>query len=455
MNSGAERKPVEASPHPSHNERLQGLIRMSLKLSRVRLAAALLTLALGGAVGVRLHAVSVARLNGVLPTLPSDALFNDTVLHEVRLDINSRDWQTLKDNYLTNEYYPCDFRWNGQVVRNVGIRSRGQASRSATKPSLRVDFNRYTASQTLLDLKSVVLRNNSTDFSNLHERISMLLYARMGLPAPRVAHAMLYINSNYQGLYSIVESLDKAFLSRNFDENDGYLYKYDRLPTDPPYYLDYLGPSASLYSPHPFNPETHEDNPKPQPIADLIRTVHDATENSFPSAIAQYLDVNQFIRNIAVTVYMGDEDGFLGNWGMNNFDVYQLQNTTIHVIIPWDKSEATRSGPTYSIFHNIDDVPASQHNKLMERLLAVPAFKALYLDSLALVADTASELIVGDGRGWMEREVDRESAQIQAAVLADTTKSYTNDQYTVAIEDLRRFARERADFVRSEIARYR
>jgi hypothetical protein len=53
---------------------------------------------------------------------------------------------------------------------------------------------------------------------------------------------------------------------------------------------------------------------------------------------------------------MGDEDGFRV-MGMNNFDVYQLQNTTVHVIIPWD-DEATRSGPTYSIFHNISDVPA-------------------------------------------------------------------------------------------------
>ncbi len=288
---------------------------MTLTLSRVRLTGALFTLVVAVLVGARVHAVSVRT---VLPILPSDAIFNDTVVHEIRLDINAKDWQTLRDNYLTNEYYPCDFRWNGQVVRNVGIRSRGQASRSATKPSLRVDFNRYTASQTLLDLKSVVLRNNSTDFSSMHERVAMLLYARMGLPAPRVAHARLYINNTYQGLYSIVESLDKSFLSRNFDQNDGYLYKYDRLPTDPPYYLDYLGPSASSYSPHPFNPETHEDNPKPQPIADLIRTVHDATDGSFRTAIAQYLDVSQFIRNIAVTVYMGDEDGFLGNWGMNN-----------------------------------------------------------------------------------------------------------------------------------------
>jgi hypothetical protein len=66
--------------------------------------------------------------------------------------------------------------------------------------------------------------------------------------------------------------------------------------------------------------------------------------------------------------------------------------------------------------------------------------------------DLASELVFGDGRGWMEREIERENAQIQDAALADPTKSYTNDQYTEAVEDMRKFARERADFVRSEIA---
>jgi spore coat protein H len=425
---------------------------MSFRLSRVRLIGTALTLVLGAGAAGPVHAVSVAGVRTVLPTLPSDALFNDSVLHEIRLDINARDWQTLRDNYLTNEYYPCDFRWNGQVVRNVGIRSRGQASRNATKPSLRVDFNRYTASQTLLDLRSVVLRNNATDYSSMHERIAMQLYARMGLPAPRVAHTKLYINNTYQGLYSIVESLDKSFLSRNFDENEGYLYKYDRLPTDAPYYLDYLGPSASLYSPHPFNPETHEDSPKPQPIADLIRTVHDASDGSFRSAVSQYLDLNLFIRNMAVTVYMGDEDGFLGNWGMNNYDLYQKQNTTVHVIIPWDKSEATRSGPTYSIFHNLNDVPASQQNRLMARIMGLIDLRNQYFDALVQTADSASELVFGDGRGWMEREVERQNAQIQDAVFADTTKPYTNDQYLASVEDLRRFARERAGFVRTEVA---
>jgi spore coat protein CotH len=388
----------------------------------------------------------------VLPALPNDPFFDDTVLQEIRLEINSKDWQTLKDNYLTNEYYPCDFKWGGQAVRNVGIRSRGNFSRSGVKPSLRVDFNRYTTGQDFLDLKSVVLRNNSTDVTSLHERVTMLLFARMGLPAPRVAHAKLYINNTYAGLYGVVESLDKAFLSRNFDESDGYLYKYDRNPGDAPYYFEYLGPNQDLYVPHPFSPETHEHDPQPQPLVELIRTVAEASDANFRTAIAQYLDIATFIRHVAVVVYMADEDGILGNWGMNNFDIYRLQNRTQHVLIPWDKSEATRSGPTYSVFHNIYDVPGSQRNRLMERIVGIPELKRLYLDTMLQIADSSSELIVGDGRGWMEREVDREYLQIQDAVLADPQKTFTNEQFAAGVEDLRRFARERAAFVRDEVA---
>ena len=78
-----------------------------------------------------------------------------------------------------------------------------------------------------------------------------------------------------------------------------------------------------------------------------------------------------------------------------------------------------------------------------------------YFDALVQTADLASELLPGDGRGWMEREVERENTQIQDAVLADTTKPYSNDQYRAAIDDLRKFARERADFVRTEVANAR
>src|SRR5436190_870987 len=155
----------------------------------------------------------------------SDAFLDDTVLQEVRLNMNARDWQTLKDNYLDNTYYPTDFKWRDQGLRNVGIRSRGTGSRSGVKPGLRIDFDRYTSGQTFQGLKSFVLRNNTQDSSNMHERLSMLLFRRLGEPASREAHAKLFINDQYSGLFTIVESVDKTFLKRNYGEDGGYLYK--------------------------------------------------------------------------------------------------------------------------------------------------------------------------------------------------------------------------------------
>src|SRR5712692_6485924 len=144
------------------------------------------------------------------PTLdPANSFFDDTVLQEIRLTINPKDWQALKDHYLDNTYYTADYKWGNQTIRNIAIRSRGTGSRSGVRPGLRVDFDRNVTEQTFLGLKSLILRNNTQDASSMHERISMLFFRRMGLPAPREAHTKLYINNAYDGLYLIVESVDK------------------------------------------------------------------------------------------------------------------------------------------------------------------------------------------------------------------------------------------------------
>src|SRR5262247_3750137 len=130
----------------------------------------------------------IAAVHGAADPALSAPFFDGAVLHEIWLDINTRDWQSLKENYLSNTYYPADFRWGSQVVRNIGIRSRGTSSRNEFKPGLRVDFNRYAEDQTFLGLTSFVLRNNTTDRTSMHERISMQLFERIGVPAPREAH---------------------------------------------------------------------------------------------------------------------------------------------------------------------------------------------------------------------------------------------------------------------------
>ena len=384
----------------------------------------------------------------------SAPFFDGSVLQEVQLDMNSRDWQSLKDNYLSNAYYPCDFRWGSEVVRNIGIRSRGTASRSEVKPGLRVDFNRYSANQTFLGLKSFVLRNNTTDRTSMHERISMLLFERMGVPAPRETHTKLFVNGSYAGLYSIVESIDKNFLARTRNENDGYLYKFDRNVGDEPYYFTYSGSNPDLYVPHPFEPETHEGDPHPQPIVDMIRTVAEAGDATFRNEIAQYLDLGAFIKHVAIEMFLNESDGVLGDWGTTNFYLYRPPNSNLHVFIPWDKSE-TMHDRALSIFHNVDDVPEQVQNRIMTRAMKYPDLANLYLDVLSATADSAAEPGDGDQRGWIEREVEREFNQISDAVLADPQKPYTNADFLQAVDDLRKFAQDRSTFVKTSVANKR
>ena len=143
-----------------------------------------------------------------------DDFFNDAVLQEVRLVMSSRDWETLKARAEDNTYYPADLTWNGVTVRNIGIRSRGGATRNGIKPGLRVDINHYVTNQLFLGLKAFSLDNMYSDSSLIREPVTMKMFERMTLPASREAHARVYVNNEYVGAYVIIEAIDRTFIER-------------------------------------------------------------------------------------------------------------------------------------------------------------------------------------------------------------------------------------------------
>jgi spore coat protein CotH len=387
---------------------------------------------------------------------PTAAFFDDSVLHDLKLWINSRDWETLKTSFLSNAYYPADLQWNTETIRNVGIRSRGNGSRSGFKPGLRVDIDRYASTQKFLGLKSFVLRNNTQDPSQMHEWLSMLFFQRMGLPASREAYTRLFVNNQYAGLYTIVEAVDKSFLTRQFGEDSGYLFDYDYPADAAAYYFEDRGRDPASYVPLPFKPETHENNARPEVIADMVQAINASSGAVFRSAVAEFIDLGQFIRHVASEVFLAEQDGVLGEWGMNNFFMYRPEPSNQFRLIVWDKSQAFVMGQAYPIWRNITDVPEANRNRLMNRALESPDLRALYLDTLLEAGRVAREVPpgapAGDMRGWLEREIDRAYALIAPSVLADTLKPYTNDEFVASVEALRVFARERTPFVNADVA---
>lgn len=376
-------------------------------------------------------------------------LFSGQVLHRVDLWVNSADWAKLKENFRENEYYPADLTWNGQTVRNVGIRSRGLGSRSGTKPGLRVDFNRYASDQVFLGLKSIVLDNLTQDSSGIHETVAMALYARLGIPAPREAHTRLYVNNQYAGLYVIIESVDKDLLARVFGvigedtQNDGYLFEFNY---EDEWRLEYLGDDLRPYRER-FDAKTHEsksDEEKYRPIETLVRLINETREDRLPEAIGSLLDLPAFIRYVAAQNFVAESDGFLGNWGINNFYFYRLENRTEHVLIAWD-ADVTFWGPSFPTNEG------HSANILMAKLMRLPEYQAMYRAELRRAMESAAEP-AGD-MSWLESEIRRQLDLIEAAMREDPVRPYSVNAFEASRSAMTQFTVARVAFVSCELER--
>lgn len=381
---------------------------------------------------------------------PADALFDDGSLHEIRLSISGRDWESLKEHFQDNTRYPADLRWRDVTVRSIAIRSRGNGSRSGSKPGLKLDINYYSADQRFLGLKNLILRNNTQDASNMRELVSMKFFRRMQIKAPREAFARLFVNDVYAGLYTVVEDIDKDFLQKNFGENDGYLYEYDFDESNRiPYAFEYLGSDPAKYVPMPFKAQTHETSPRADVIERFIWTVNEAPAASWRQRMDEFLDLKAFLRHLGVENFLAEEDGLTGDYGPNNFFLYRFENKNLFTFLPWDKSNTFWATPDYWIFRNIKDGPENFRNRLVLRALTYDDLRDEYLNALVESADSALQ------DGWLEQEVSAAYERIRSAALSDVIKPFSNEQFEAAIEELKTFARNRSASVRRMVTEER
>jgi uncharacterized protein (TIGR03437 family) len=391
-------------------------------------------------------------------------LFDGSVLHEVRVTMLDADWQALKAAYLADTPFNVGtFQWKGAggltaSAGNLQMHNRGHGSRNPIKPGLHLTFDANVKGQTFLGLSNLELKPNVQDLSLIHERVTFLLFGRMGIPCSREVHSTFYVNGEYMGVYLLVEYPDTDFLTRIFKESTGYEYNY--IPGDwatgvlgSGYHFEYLGPDLSKYaSPTvltPFNPETHSNAPDTVTLEGMIRTMNQEPDATFLSAMAPYLDLKLFLTHVAVETYVADFDCILGDaFGMNNFHFYRFVNKQLSQFIPWDKDNAF-SAMVRPVLQNADQ------NVLMRRLMAIPEYKNYYFEALVKTA------LMATADGWMQQEATREYNQIQQAAYADTKfKLYmqwgynapaTNDQFDAAAAFVMTFAPLRMQFIMTDI----
>jgi spore coat protein CotH len=371
-----------------------------------------------------------------------DDLFDSGTLQELRINMNSRDLQLLKDTYTENTRYPADLQWHGVKVRNVSVRSRGSGSRNGIKIGFEVEFDRYSASQRFLGMTSLVLDNLVQDPGMVREQVSMRFFQRMGIPtAPRESFCRLYVNDVYFGVYGVVEPIAPELVQRSGADPDSYIFEYHYKG---PFYGEYLGSALKPYK-SLFEPRSHElesDTMLYGPIRDLFRELNAPDDAVWRERVDAYVDLPEIVTYVAIETFLSEADGILNLDGMSNFYLSRPHDTTQHRFIPWDK-DRTFYDVDASVVANVDT------NVLMHRALAYPDLKALYLDTLANCARSAAD------EGWLDQEIARLEAVIASAAAADTLKPFTNDEMATAVSYLRDFAQRRSAIVLDEIARIR
>ena len=379
-----------------------------------------------------------------------DSLFDDSVLQELRIRIAPADWAAIHENYLDNTYYHCDLAWNGVSVPNIGMRSRGSQSRSPVKPSIGLDFSRYATNQRFLGLKSLVLRNLNQDASMMRERLAEALFRRAGLPYSREAHARLYVNDEYVGLYLLVEPIDERFLATRFGEDTGFLYQLGY--TSPPFRFEFRGPDPDAYLPVPFEPKTRTRDPATAAgIVDIVRTINEAPDARFLAEAGQVVDLPAFLAHAAAEAVLAEWDGLLGSNGMNNFYLYRPAAGGPALPLVWDQDGAF-TDENWPVFKQ------TAENTLFRRALQFPASRRRFADALRQAAAA-----LGGEDGWLRQEVERIYQQIRPAVYDDPVRlcrvegapggigACTIAMFEESVASLRAFALRRRAIVEAQV----
>jgi len=250
---------------------------------------------------------------------------------EVTMNESAYDWMMHSDNIWSSDYQHATVIYKGSdgievSYLDLGIRLRGNTSRGKNKKSFKLHFEKYTDDQYFFGLKKLNLKAETNDPSAVREHITMNLFRESNIPVARVNHIKLYINSNYMGLYSNIEQVDKRFLTSRFDNKSGNLYKC--------VYGADLADIDKVYDDNIYELETNEDENNRSNLSEFITFLSSSSDKEFEDNVETYVNVPDYIKQLSIEVLTGHWDGY--SYNNNNFYLYYNPDKSWFEFIPYD-----------------------------------------------------------------------------------------------------------------------
>ena len=290
--------------------------------------------------------------------------------------------------------FGTEFPWSegklevdGETFQKVGVRWKGNytymVAGQALKRPLKIDINRRKQKQRLDGLTMLNLHTNATDPSRAREAFAFGVFRDAGVPAPRTVFAELrwtvpgQYDRELAGLYTLTEQVNARFLKRQFGDGSGLLLKPENLQGGPSYFGDTWSDYAALY--HPQNEGTADEKLR---LMEFCWLVSVGTDEEFAKEIGGFLEVDPFLKFIALNALLSNMDSYLG-FG-HNYYLYLVPGKNRFVFIPWDLDLSLATWPAVGTPEQLVDLsllhPHAGDNRLIDRLLAIPQNKDRYLE---------------------------------------------------------------------------
>lgn len=309
-------------------------------------------------------------------------VFRDNLLPVVKLWLPADSLNQLYANPILDHEYPVTFFFQSgethDTLYGVGLRFRGNTSRTSAKKSFKLSFNTFVKKRDYFGLEKMNLNGEHNDPSVIRSKLYWDLCRDFGIPAPRANHVLLYINDVFKGVYINVEQIDEEFTGLRFGSKDGNLYKC-LWPAD----LTYISNNPDAYKftsggRRAYELKTNEDLDDYSDLAGFINTLNNTPYN-LEENLRLVINISVLLRLIVLDVFTGNWDGPFYN--KNNFYLFNNPLTGKFEIMPYDVDN-TFGIDWFSVDWAIRDVYAWAHptepRPLYTNVLNTPALRKEY-----------------------------------------------------------------------------
>ena len=369
---------------------------------------------------------------------PTEAeFFNVDKVRDVRITVDEDDWAELcsETRNMVNSldmvqrkrpynYVKAKVTIDGLSLGTVGLRKKGfLGSQDTKRPSLKVRLDKYQKGHTFAGLDRLTLNNNKQDRALLSQYLTYDTFRRVGLAAPRLSFAHVWVNGKDLGVYSNVESARPTFLKHHFGDDSGKMYEGT--------VVDFIEDRIARFE-RKFDDKKPDDRAGLKAIAKLVEEKDVDVEQ-----LDRFVDVDEFLKFWATESLIGFWDGYCGN--QNNYFIYSHHEDQRVRFIPWGADVAFAKQFIGQLFKAGNPESAAGFAMLPNRLYQNETMRDRYFATLNKLLDTV----------WDEDRLIKETHRINE--LLEPHVNEGQQDYMTQSDSVRRFIKSRRDEIAAEL----